>query len=225
MSCAGKKEIDHKVATSILLSSDKNLELFGNASKVPLEWSCSELGMVLAPLAILRQNIRHTTLGLSSLINRIEQIEKIVESSDHCPIEVHTTIQSLHSCNTSLIKLERRWRFESILASSIREFIDTYKKPIKNHQDIKMENFNVAPEGHLTVHINYENQQSREVYNTGRIDNTKSFRRLDSDVSLLSRLSRGSEYDLGVLPRRIQNQFTAVGAKPGTPIYHSADEL
>ncbi|KAJ9656087.1 hypothetical protein H2201_008659 [Coniosporium apollinis] len=33
---------------------------------------------------------------------------------------------------------------------------------------------------------------------------------LDSNAGLQSRLSRTSEYDLGVLPRRIGNQFTAV---------------
>jgi hypothetical protein len=120
-------------------------------------------------------------------------------------------IQELQSCNTDLIKLERRWRFQSQLASSIQDFLNMYKTNVSQNNMVQFNNLHVRDGGKVVVN---QGQNKANGIGPGTTDLSveKGFRALDSDTNFQRRLVTASEYDLSVLSRRIANQFTAVCA-------------
>lgn len=56
----------------------------------------------------------------------------------------------------------------------------------------------------------FQNEGQKETVPAGDFQNDTYFRKLHSDSTLQGKLSRASEYDLSVLPRRISNQFTTI---------------
>lgn len=117
-----------------------------------------------------------------------------------------TQIQELHSCNTDLIKLERRWRFQSQLSSSIQEFLDMYKGVSQNV--VHFDALTLTGKSVLNVYQSGGGDTSNVMDLRGK----ESFKTLDSDANYQKKLGTASEYDLSVLSRRIENQFTAVCA-------------
>jgi|SRR5579862_1960097 len=203
---------------SIFLSSEQDTKTLLSSIQVPSAWGTNNLPMVLIPLAILRYHVRQTARDLAELMRRVAEVEKAVVQGD--TTEFDKLIRELHSCNTSLVNLQRRWHFESTLASAVCEFINDYGKPTTSF------NFNVNRSVfNSDVVFNVVNNAQNDLPETqepiANLANTKEYRTLRSDAGLQSRLSRTSEYDLSVLPRRIKNQFIAVSILTNTTLYHS----
>ncbi|TAQ88905.1 hypothetical protein B7494_g2752 [Chlorociboria aeruginascens] len=175
--------------------------------ELPASWKESNLPMIIVPIIILRHHIRFSSKALESLTNRVQKIEQNVAAAAVEQIDFNRIIRDLHLCNTDLIKLERRWRFETHLASAIREFLTTYKQPPNRRQEISFSQCRI--EG-TSFTINTGSEEDTGMNNKFALQNDTFFKKLDSDSMLQNRLSDASEYDLSVLPRRIQNQFTAV---------------
>lgn len=165
--------------------------------------------MVIMPLELLRYHIQQTCQRLSKLIEQVEEVESNV--ADGLPTtDFEVLVRKLHSCNAELLKLERRWHFEDQLASSIQKFIDGYKQPRALSQNIDFTHCNIVSNEGGAIKFQFSNEGREETLHASKLQDEKYFKKLDSDSALQSRLSRTSEYDLKVLPRRISNQFTAV---------------
>ena len=165
----------------------------------------TDLPMIVMPLAILQHQVQQTSGRLANLIRVVEEVESTVAAGSQTA-DFSDLVQKLHSCNTNLIKLERRWHLQDKLASSIQDFINVYKSPITRAQNI---NFSKC-EFRGKSNFYFQNEGQDKTVPAGDFQNDTYFRKLDSDSTLQGKLSRASEYDLSVLPRRISNQFTAV---------------
>jgi hypothetical protein len=107
--------------------------------------------MILVPLEILKRHIQFSSNVLGNLIKDVQQIEEDVAAADFEKIDFNDIIRRLHSCNTALINLEKRWRLENQLSTTIREFIATYKQPLTRSQDVKFFNCEFARGGTNTT--------------------------------------------------------------------------
>jgi len=106
----------------------------------------------------------------------VEEAEGAVATGSQS-INFEALIKQLHSCNTDLIKLERRWHFETILASSILSFIDAYKRPIANHQEVKLDRFVIQDRGKCNISILSDgNVKSEQNLDVNDFRNGKDFR-------------------------------------------------
>jgi hypothetical protein len=203
----------------IFLSSEQDTEILLSPIQIPSTWRTNNLPMVLIPLAILKHHVQQTARDLAKLMRRVAEVEEAVVQGD--TTEFDKLIRELHSCNTSLVNLQRRWHFESTLASAVCEFIDDYGKPATSFNFTV--NRNVFESG---VIFNISNEAQNNLIETQEpiagLASTKEYRTLRSDAGLQSRLSRTSEYDLSVLPRRIKNQFIAVSIHITKILYHYA---
>jgi hypothetical protein len=159
----------------------------------------------MIPVQFLHQHVSETSEKLSGLISRVENVESIVASGAEGH-HLKPLIQELHSCNTDLIALERRWRFQSQLASSIQDFLNMYKGVPQNAVYIEAIHMNG------TGDFNLYQSGGGDTSNAADLRGQENFRALDSDANYQRKLGSASEYDLSVLSRRIENQFTAVCA-------------
>ncbi|KAH7344282.1 hypothetical protein BKA66DRAFT_577022 [Pyrenochaeta sp. MPI-SDFR-AT-0127] len=180
-------------------------ELCRSLVYIPYDGKMTDLPMVVVLLAILRHQVQQTSRRLANLIRQVEEVESTVAAGSQTA-DSSELVQKLHSCNTNLIKLERRWHFQDKLASSIQDFINMYKCPMTRGQYIEFSRCTF--EGMST--LNFMNEGQKETVPASDFQNDTYFRKLDSDSTLQGKLSRAAEYDLSVLPRRISNQFTTV---------------
>ncbi len=226
----GNSALSCSFEASAVLGSDHDCEFEGNlifngpsiadlsqsSWHIPRDWGSTDLPLLVVPLTLLQLHVDLTSSTLAELIQRVESVESKVLSSASGVADFDTLIRALHACNTDLIKLERRWTFEMKLAASSLAVINKYRQPSTNFQEL---NF-----GGCTFHgpVNFESGgsggPSAEQRHGSTIGTTKSFKMLESFAVLQERRSRAIEYDLGVLPRRIANQFTAVGGIPKRPL-------
>lgn len=165
----------------------------------------SNLSMLVVPMVILQDHIRYTRSALLDLIQNIEDVEQQVTVVRPDSIDHSKLIRTLHSCNAALIKLERRHRFETRLASALQECVAVYKVPGAGAQ-LTTGPIHIAGEAHVV----FTSQGGMGKPQDSRLIHSEAFKELDSEISFLARLSRNIEYDLSVSPRRIENQFTAV---------------
>jgi hypothetical protein len=121
--------------------------------------------------------------------------------------ELHDQIHQLHACNTRLIKLERRWRFQTQLAASIHEFLDSHRQSqISRHEmNVKIDEIHGG-----SVSIYNRGGIKEEAFDRTHLQNHPDFKALGNNVGFHKKLIGGAEYDLEVLSRRISNLFTAV---------------
>jgi hypothetical protein len=176
---------------------------------IPDEWESTDLPLVVVPLTLLRLHVDHTSAKLAELLLRVENVERqVLNSSDIADFD--SLIRTLHACDADLIKLERRWHFEGKLAAAVSDVIGQYKQPRSNYQEVQFRGCQINPAEGGNVIFNLSNS-SVEPMDASGVQNTKPFKLLDSVAVLQRQRCRASEYDLGVLPRRIRNQFTAVG--------------
>ncbi|KAH7349377.1 hypothetical protein B0T11DRAFT_332460 [Plectosphaerella cucumerina] len=144
--------------------------------------------LLLMPLRVLQGHVAYTSSALAGLTHQISKAEaQILDPSQLKDFDI--LIKNLHRYNADLLKLERRWRFERNLSATIRDVFESWK-----HDP------NIDFERHIewkTKHGQYDPKVNIII-------------ELDEASMLQEKLSQASEYDLGVLPRRIQNQFTAV---------------
>jgi hypothetical protein len=163
--------------------------------------------MIVVPLAFLKHHVQQTSVELLALISHIEEVEEMVVARSE-DINFEELIKRLHSCNKRLVKLQRRWHFETKLASLIKDLVDNFEKPKPNSTQINIAGLNMGEGGHC--HILNNSLSTTADASSSDIREGKDFRTLESNVILQMRLSIASEYDLSALPRRIQNQFTTV---------------
>lgn len=203
--CATRHDDDTRTFKSFLVYSDPDFSgLCRSIDFISDYWKKTDLPMVVMPLVLLRHQVQQTSRKLADVIRRVEEVESAVTASSQT-VDFNDLVQKLHSCNTDLIKLERRWHFQDKLASSIQEFINSYKSPINSQSN----NFSGCTfQGPVDFH--HEGQTETNPVHAIEPQNDTYFRKLDSDSTLQGKVSRASEYDLGVLPRRVSNQFTAV---------------
>lgn len=122
----------------------------------------------------------HVADTTKALAELLHQVGEAENQIQNPSQDLAKVIRTLHRCNTQLVKLDRRWHFEQRLSAAISEAIEKYK----SH----------------TSRISELHRQRLELH----------WQRL-YDFSILQKsLSKASEYDLSVLPRRIENQFTAI---------------
>ena len=86
----------------------------------------TDLPMVIILLKLLRYQTQQMSERLANLIGQVEEVESDV-AGGLPTTNFDVLIRKLHSCNTDLIKLDRRWHFENQLALSIRDLIDVHK--------------------------------------------------------------------------------------------------
>ena len=162
--------------------------------------------MVVVPLALLRLHVELTSMKLAELIRRVEEVEQSVLDS-HNIADFDSLIRTLHSSNAELIKLERQRNFEKKLAASILHLISRYRQPHSNYQEIKFGNLEVRSNSQVIFNV----QNAPDQTDSSGLQTKKPFKVLSSYAAMQEQRSHGLEYDIAVLPRRIQNQFTAVG--------------
>lgn len=192
---------------SIFVHSELHSELpesSSGLSHIFPEWETTDIPMIYLPLIFLAYQVKQSSGKLANLILQVEQVESIVSSRTHTA-NLNDLIHTLHSCNTNLIKLERRWNFQEQVASSIQGLLDTYKDPTKRPK-VYERRLNKQYEWHI-------------LYAQGNFTTGIQFVRLESEVILQSKMSRALEYDINVLQRRISDQFTAVGPLLGYYAY------
>ncbi|KUJ07802.1 uncharacterized protein LY89DRAFT_789480 [Mollisia scopiformis] len=90
---------------------------------IPLDWKDSDMPLAIIPLIILKHHVLMTTSKLESLMKEVGAIESRMSGADRLTLDFDDIILKLHLCNKNLVDLERRWRFESHLADTIRDFI------------------------------------------------------------------------------------------------------
>ncbi|KAH8683433.1 hypothetical protein BGZ61DRAFT_480485 [Ilyonectria robusta] len=138
------------------------------------EWADSDLLLVMLPSRLLQVHIQNTSRTLSKLLKRVANVEaQILDHSTNQDFKAF--IRELHACNSDLVKLERRWQFETKLSTTLADII-RHCKPANSSSCLE-----------------------RDV-----------FQNVENFLIRLQRQSETSQYDLGVLPRRIENQFSAV---------------
>jgi hypothetical protein len=203
--CATRHGNNTMTFKSLMVYSEPYIsELCHSLGYIPYDWRMTDLPMVIVPLAILRHQVQQTSRRLADLIRQVEEVESTVAAGSQTA-DFNDLVQKLHSCNTNLIKLERRWHFQDKLACCIQDSIDVYKSPMTRTQNIEFSNCNFE----ITT-FNMHNDGRTEKMPAGDFQNDTYFKKLDSDSTLQGKLSRAAEYDLSVLPRRISNQFTTV---------------
>ena len=181
--------------------------MFKDIGHLPSVWKSTDLPMIVVPLAFLKHHVQRTSAELLTLISHVEEVEGMVVARSE-DINFERLIKILHSCNTRLVKLQRRWHFETELASLLKEFVDNFEKPKPNSTQINVSGLNMGTDSHCYILNNGLSTGANASFSGVR--EGKDFRTLESNVVLQMRLSMASEYDLSVLPRRIQNQFTTV---------------
>jgi hypothetical protein len=143
------------------------------------------LPILLIPLRVLELHVEYTSSALATLTRKVSEAEaQILDPLQLKDFDI--IIRDLHKYNADLMTLERRWHFERKLSATIREVIEKQKRDwiLFSNPHDKIEDFQ-----------NYCD-------------------RVDDNSMLQEKLSQASEYDLGILPRRIQNQFTTVKVHP-----------
>jgi hypothetical protein len=169
---------------------------------VASNWSGVDIPLIQLPLTFLQKHVFLTTQQLKSLISGVEKVERVVARGADID-RLKALIGELHSYNMDLIKLERRWRFQSELGITIEKFLCAYKNDgseadaHSNQYDFKRRD--------EAEQADFQGQEN------GRFvrDHTY-FQMLVSKVGFQRAMGNASEYDLNVLSRRIDNQFTAV---------------
>ncbi|KAJ5540210.1 hypothetical protein N7513_008542 [Penicillium frequentans] len=177
------------------------------AWQIAQDWASTDLPLTVIPLTLLQIHVDRTSVKLTELIRRVEGVERnVLESSGTTDFD--PLIRALHACDADLIKLERRWHFEKELTAAVLDVIGRYKQPETNYQEVHFNSCDISPTDNGWVNINLANSSDR--IQGSEFRNTKPFKVLDSVAILQEQRSRAFGYDLGVLPRRIQDQFTAV---------------
>ena len=173
---------------------------------VPEKWKEDvDVALVLLPLEFLQEHVYQTGKQLADLISRVEDVERIVKRGAEIG-KLKEQIQNLHSCNTDLIKLERRWRFQSDLSSAIVNFFNRYKSESSNLNSVTINRLHLEAGSEFQI-----NQLGKEKnVDATSLQNDIDFIRMNTKVCFQKRLASASKYDLDVLSRRIENQFTAV---------------
>lgn len=136
--------------------------------------------MMVIPLIILRRHSHQTSDQLSSLLDRVGMVE-IAVTTESQSVDLEVLVQSLHACNIDLIKLERRSGFEAHLAGRMLAYARVCSEATWESE------FTGIEPGPLEL-----------------------WGRLSRDVDLQVNQNESLKYDFEVLPRRIQNQYTAV---------------
>jgi Mg2+ and Co2+ transporter CorA len=162
--------------------------------------------MAMLPCIFLRHHVEQTTGELKTLIAGVEKIEMTIKKKAEIK-ELHDQIRQLHACNTTLVKLERRWRFQTQLAESIHEFLDSHRESQYNRREMKIK---IGQMHGGTVSLFNRGDVEEEAFDRTHLQNHPDFKALGNNVGFHKRLIRGAEYDLEVLSRRISNLFTAV---------------
>jgi hypothetical protein len=211
-----KNEDAYKTFRCILINSDLDISaLFSSIDHLSYDWISTDLPMIVVPLAFLKHHVQQTSAELLVLISHIEEVEKmIVIGSDEINFEM--LIKRLHSCNSQLVKLQRRWHFEPELASLITEFVNNFEKTKPYSPQIHIQDLSMDEGRQCYIRINGPSTPERSI--SSGLRKGKYFRALESNVMLQMRLSMASEYDLNVFPRRITSQFTTVRSNIGTLI-------
>ncbi|KAI7975327.1 hypothetical protein EIK77_003708 [Talaromyces pinophilus] len=181
-------------------------------NRIPPEWADNDLAMMFVPIEIMKRHAKDTAETLRSLIQRVMVIEEMV-ATNSTVLDFGSLTGELHELNTLVVKLQRRWRFETTLIDSICEFIDYYQEPVSS-VNLNLVDSNFTAQGNMIFNIGPKSEEdSREERESrDKLINTKEFRTLRSTAILQRRLSRTSEYDLSVLPERIKNAFAAVSS-------------
>lgn len=165
-------------------------------------WEPTDLPLAVIPLTLLQIHVDRTSVKLTELPRRVEGVERdVLESSSTTDFD--PLIHTLHACDADLIKLERRWYFEKELTAAVLDVIGRYKQPETNYQEVHFNGCDISPTDNGLVNINLANSSDR--IQGPEFLNAKPFKVLDSVAILQEQRSRAFGYDLGVLPRRIQN--------------------
>jgi uncharacterized coiled-coil protein SlyX len=171
----------------------------------------SDLPLTILPGVLLSRHIDQTSARLEDLIQRVENVENQVVNSSRIA-DFSPLIRDLHACDADLMKLERRWNFEKTLAATLADIIGQYKKPSINSKQVQINDLTARDKASVYVNIGHDTVAAPSMPIDPMVgQDMKAFMLLDSDISLQGQRSRGSDYDIKVLPRRIRNQFTAVG--------------
>jgi hypothetical protein len=207
----GKK----KAFKGVLVNSDPgSIHPLPFSLQIPDEWESTDLPLIIVPVTLLRLHVDQTSAALTGLIVRVEGVERDVRDSS-ADTDFDSLIRVLHTCDADLIKLERRWNFEKKLVTEVLKIIYKYRQPQSNYQEIGFYNCTICPADRAAINFLLSNS-SPDRTDTPGVYSTKPFKVLDSFVTLQEQRCRASEYDLGVLPRRISNQFTAVSMTAST---------
>lgn len=198
--------------TGVFLSSDPSVTIASllGRNQIPLDWADNDLAMLLIPIAIMRKHARDTARILKSLLRQVSAIEEEVADGSR-ELELDTLTGKLHRFNTELVKLQRRWYFETTLIDSICDFIDSYREPVaSSHLTFVNTEFKAANNILFSISGNSDEVSREERESRNKLVHTREYLTLRSSAILQRRLSRTSEYDLGVLPKRIKNAFATV---------------
>ena len=178
--------------------------------RIPANWIDNDLAMMYIPIAIAKKHSDITSKKLAALIRSVVSVEDLVAAGTK---DLAKLTMLLHKCNTSLISLRRRWHFEITLVDAICEFIEYYQVPVSS---VNWNLSDVTVNAQHDVYMNvvgpkspeevFKDRKSREA-----LSNTKEFRALHSDAHAQRRFIKTAEYDLNVLPKRIENASAAVG--------------
>jgi hypothetical protein len=177
----------------------------------------TDLPMVYLPIEFLKLHVKDSKDTLATLNAELASIEEKVgsePSDDSNKTDFGPLIKQLHSLNSRLIKLQRRWHFQTALSSAIIAFLGYYATSTKSY-NAQGVTFNAGYGGtiaieHLTSNVSIDNPQEGPLE---AIAKTPEFRILRDSATLQSKLSLALEYDLNVLPKRIKNQSAAVSYK------------
>ncbi|KAI9658341.1 MAG: hypothetical protein M1821_002474 [Bathelium mastoideum] len=204
-------------------SADKGISHIFQRTEVPI---------IKVPLILLKRYIEQTCTDRTELTKLVEQVEK-TSTEDLRGADLSQLISDVAKANKDLIRLERRWHFESNALSWAHNLMNRYKSDA-TEGEVRLNRLAVQDEGLLNIQ-RPPNVSSIHVIDScirGKgtilirgplqdnapaepgIESSRDFRELRSEVDSLRRLSQTSKYDLSVLPRRIENQFTAVSRAP-----------
>ncbi|KAF2231886.1 hypothetical protein EV356DRAFT_275498 [Viridothelium virens] len=194
---------------------------------VSYEFHETELPMVFIALTFMEHHVDQSRSDLMNLMQEVDEIERwVTDDSRHS--DLGEIVHRINSSSTALIRLERRWHFESNALLTIQDIIDKYKT-MKLNKTLEIKDFHIENGSNVTVDL-LENtplklsqvlirdegfmhiraNSTREGLTGHQLEASTAFIALNSQSVSLRRRSRASEYDLRVLPRRIENQFAAV---------------
>lgn len=184
--------------------------------RVAEKWRCCSLPLVLYPLELLQLHTADLRLKLADLVKSVEVVEEAI-SGDFDIANLKVFIRQLHGCNRELIRLERRCWFQTQLAQAIQDFLTQFQA---RRYDIEVSIDDEQTIRHPRERIrrpNTEDPEEEEAFIARNVmefefdmEHDKDFRTIKSTVAFEIRYIKTSEYDLCLLPRRINSSFTAV---------------
>jgi hypothetical protein len=148
-------------------------------------------------VTLLHLRVDQNSAALTRLILQVEGVGRGVQDSS-----AHTDFHSLrllHTYDADLIKLERRWNFDKMLATEVLQVTYKYRQPQSKYQESGFYNCNIVPRDSGNVVFVLSNS-STDRMDTAGAHSTKPFKLLDSFVTLQEQRCRASEYDLGMMP-------------------------